>query len=250
MSPDSWITNTWLFELFYNVLIGLTNLFPGASIAIGVILLTLIVKTILIPLTYRSIRHQIRQKELQPLLDEIREQYKDDKETQSRKIMELYQQKKMNPFSGCFLIIIQIIVIIPLYYTFLNFQIMPDKLYGFVSVPESLNTMFLGIDLAGRSIILAVLTGASQFFQLYFSPAMRDTGKLTVNTSSQAAMMQSMQRSMKYTMPILIGFFAYAVPAAVAVYWIVSNIFTIAQEIVIRKKLEREAKAPVAEVIS
>jgi YidC/Oxa1 family membrane protein insertase len=237
---ENLIVNSNLFEFFYNVLIGLVDLFPQASIGWAVILLTLFVKTVLIPLTYRSIRHQIQQKKIQPMLQAVRTQYPDDKKKQSEEIMKIYKDHKTNPFSGCFLVLIQIAIIIPLYYVFLNLDIMPDRLYGFISAPESINSMFLGIDLAGRSIIFAILAGVSQFIQMYLSPAMRDVPQLadSQKPSTQAEMMQNMQKSMKYTMPIMIAIFAYFVPAAVALYWIVSNLFTITQEIVIRKKFQ------------
>lgn len=232
-----------LYNLFYNILIGFTDLFPGASIVLAVIALTLIVKIIIIPLTYRSIRNQIEQKKLQPLQQAIREKYKDDKQKQSQELMNLYKEHKTNPLSGCFLAIIQALIIIPLYYVFLDFAIVPERLYSFISAPETINTMFLGFDLAqSNNIIFAVLTGLSQFVQFHFSPAMQDVASVKKDApqDAQTAMMQSMGKSMKFTMPLFIGFIAYVVPTAVAVYWIVSNLFTIAQELVIRKKLAKE----------
>jgi YidC/Oxa1 family membrane protein insertase len=236
------ILDSFLYKLFYNILIGFAQLFPVLSIGLGVILLTILVKTILIPLTYRSIKNQIQQKKIQPILSEIKEKYPDDQKKQSEEIMKVYKDHKTNPFSGCILVLIQIVIIIPLYYVFLNLEVQPEVLYKFIHAPEVLNPMFLGINLAGKSLVLALLAGVSQFVQLYFSPAMQDTEKDTQKKelSTQAEMMQSMQKSMKYSMPVMIAIFAYLVPAAVALYWIVSNLFTIGQELVIRKRLETE----------
>ncbi|MCD8495142.1 MAG: YidC/Oxa1 family membrane protein insertase [Candidatus Pacebacteria bacterium] len=237
------ITNGFLYKLFYNILIGITDLLPGASIALAVIALTLLVKIILIPLTYRSIKSQIQQKKLQPLLSEIRKKYADDQKKQSEAILQLYKDHKTNPFAGCFLIIIQIIVIIPLYYVFLKLDIYPELLYGFISAPEALNEMFLGVNLAQQSMVFAALAGLSQFAQLYWSPAMKEEPVSSDEPpTAQEEMMKGMQKSMKYTMPIMITVVAYIVPAAVALYWIVSNLFTIAQEINIRKKLEKNTE--------
>ncbi|MCD8507825.1 MAG: YidC/Oxa1 family membrane protein insertase [Candidatus Pacebacteria bacterium] len=230
-------------NFFYNILIGITDLLPGASIALAVIALTLLVKIILIPLTYRSIKSQIQQKKLQPLLSEIRKKYADDQKKQSEAILQLYKDHKTNPFAGCFLIIIQIIVIIPLYYVFLKLDIYPELLYGFISAPEALNEMFLGVNLAQQSMVFAALAGLSQFAQLYWSPAMKEEPVSSDEPpTAQEEMMKGMQKSMKYTMPIMITVVAYIVPAAVALYWIVSNLFTIAQEINIRKKLEKNTE--------
>jgi YidC/Oxa1 family membrane protein insertase len=247
---ETFITNSFLYKVFYNALIGFTEIFPDASIGVGVILLTILVKAILIPLTYRSIKNQIQQKKIQPILSEIKAQYPDDQKKQSEEIMRVYREHKTNPFSGCILIIIQIIVIIPLYYVFLNLDVYPELLYKFIQAPDVLNPIFLGINLAEKSIILALLAGVAQFTQLYFSPAMRDTAESKPETNSssapsQAQMMQGMQKGMKYTMPIMITVFAYLVPSAVALYWIISNLFTIGQELVIRKRLEKKEAEPV-----
>lgn len=249
---EQFIMNGFLYQLFYNALIGLTNIFPGAMIGLGVIALTLIVKTFLIPLTYRSIKSQIQQKKLQPLLAAIRKEHKDDKQKQSEEILKLYKEHKTNPFAGCFLIIIQIFIIVPLYYVFLRLDIYPDILYGFISAPESLNEIFLGINLAEQSVIFALAAGISQFIQLRLSPAMQDATKkkdTDEEGSPQEEMMKGMQKSMKYTMPIMITVIAYIVPAAVALYWIVSNIFTIGQEISIRKRLARKEEQATPAVV-
>lgn len=239
---EQFIMNGFLYQLFYNALIGFTNIFPGGMIGIGVIVLTLFVKTLLIPLTYRSIKSQIQQKKLQPLLAEIRKKYKDDKQKQSEEILKLYKEHKTNPFAGCFLIIIQIFIIVPLYYVFLRLDIYPEILYGFISAPDALNEMFLGVNLAEQSVYFALAAGVSQFIQLRLSPAMQEDKnvKVTTDASPQEEMMKGMQKSMKFTMPIMITVIAYIVPAAVALYWVVSNIFTIGQEISIRKRLARK----------
>lgn len=236
-----WISDSFLYDFFYNVLIGLTNLFPSASIGVAVIALTIIVKLILVPLTYRSIKNQIIQKKLQPKLNEIKKNVTDTKE-QSEQIMALYREHKTNPFAGCLLVIIQIPIIFALYAVFLQgLEITPDKLYGFIRIPTELHTMFLGLDLTDKSIILAVLAGLSQFIQMQLSPALRatkqDKNKPQEELPAQQQFMESMQKSMKYSMPVMIGIFGYLVPAAVALYWVVSNIFTIIQELVIRKKM-------------
>lgn len=245
MQITTWISNTFIYDFFYNALIGLANLFPGASIALGVIVLTILVKLLLSPLTYKSIMNQIAQKKLQPLLSEIKEKYP-DKQEQSQKIMELYKEHKTNPFSGCLLILIQLPIIFALYAVFLQgLEIVPDNLYAFVRVPESLHLGLFGIDMASKSLILAIVAGLSQFVQLHLSPAMQDSKKeKEIKTESKQGMpeemAQNMQKSMKYAMPVMIGVFGYLVPSAVALYWTVSNIFTILQEIVIRKRVEKK----------
>ena len=228
--------HTIFYVPLYNALIWLTTLF-GGSIGLAVIGLTLVVKLILAPLSYSSIKSQIEQKKLQPLIEDLKKKYPDQKE-QSQKMMELYKEHKTNPFAGCLLILLQLPVIIALYHVFLSGAVTnPLDLYSFVHAPKVIHTMFLWINMGSRSIVLAILAGLSQFLQMQWSPAMQSM-PATTGSDPQANMAATMTKSMKYTMPIMIAFFGYAVPGAVALYWIVSNIFMIVQEriIVIRQK--------------
>lgn len=228
--------HTVFYTPLYNALIFLTSTL-GGSLGLAVIALTLLVKLVLAPLAHKSIVSQIEQKKLQPLIEDLKKKYPDQKE-QSKKLMELYKEHKTNPFAGCLLIILQLPVIIALYQVFLSgAAIVPADLYSFVGAPETVRSMFLGLDMSAKgSILLALLAGISQFLQMHWSPAMQNPSPNLVQEKGddkvdmQAKMAASMTRSMKYTMPIMITFFAYAVPGAVAMYWIISNIFMIGQE--------------------
>jgi YidC/Oxa1 family membrane protein insertase len=222
--------HTIFYVPLYNALIFLTTTF-GGSLGLAVIGLTLVVKLILSPLSHKSIVSQIEQKKLQPLLEDIKKKYPDQKE-QSAKTMELYKEHKTNPFAGCLLILLQLPIIIALYRVFLSgTAINPGELYSFVHAPETVHSMFLGINMASKSIILAILAGVSQFLQMYWSPAMQSSGApIAPDADMQTKMAGSMTKSMKYTMPVMIAVFAYAVPGAVALYWVISNVFMIAQE--------------------
>jgi YidC/Oxa1 family membrane protein insertase len=222
--------HTIFYVPLYNALIFLTNSF-GGSLGLAVIGLTLVVKLILSPLSHKSIVSQIEQKKLQPLIEDLKKKYPDQKE-QSAKMMELYKEHKTNPFAGCLLILLQLPVIIALYRVFLSGAVVnPADLYSFVHAPETIHTMFLGINMAAKSIILAILAGVSQFLQMHLSPSMQSSSTpIAADADMQTKMAGSMTKSMKYTMPIMIAVFGYAVPGAVALYWIVSNICMIAQE--------------------
>jgi YidC/Oxa1 family membrane protein insertase len=221
--------HTIFYVPLYNALIALTHLF-GGSLGLAVIGLTLVVKLILSPLSHLSIKSQIEQKKLQPLLDEIKKKYPDQKE-QTQKTMELYKEHKTNPFAGCLLILLQLPIIIALYRVFLaGAAVNPGELYSFVAAPATIQGTLLGISMTGRSILLAVLAGVSQFVQMYLSPSMQQSTAQPDPENRQAVMAASMTKSMKYTMPIMIAVFAFAVPGAVALYWVVSNLFMIAQE--------------------
>lgn len=243
----TWLQNTWLYEAFYNALIFLSHIGPAGSIGIAVIALTLIVRIVLAPFSYKAIMHQVIQKKLEPKRKQIQKEYKDDKKLQAQKMMDLMKEHKTNPFSSCLLTLVQIPIILVLYNVFLTgLSIQPDILYSFVPVPDALNLSFLGLNLGSKSILLGVLTGIAQYIQIRFSPVMQDnkneSEKNDTNEDPQAAMMQSMQKSMKFTLPVMITVFASIVPAAVALYWLTTNLFTIGQEVFIRKKLADQDK--------
>ncbi len=223
--------HTLFYIPLYNALIFLTGSLWG-SVGLAVVGLTLLVKLVLAPLSHKAIVSQIEQKKLQPLLEALKKKYPDQKE-QSVKIMELYKEHKTNPFAGCLLIILQLPVIIALYQVFLSGTVInTGELYSFIHVPEMVKTVFLGLDMSAKgSIILALLAGVSQFLQMHFSPAMQGTDvNVADDADMQTKMASSMTRSMKWTMPFMIAFFGYAVPGAVALYWIISNVVMIAQE--------------------
>ncbi len=232
------LTSLWtavLYKPLYNALIAIIEFIPGHNVAVAVILLTIIVKLILFPLTRKSIISQAKLKELEPEIARLKEQFP-DKQEQAKKTMELYKQYNVNPFSGCLLILIQIPIIFALYYVFykgLNFN--PDMLYSFVEFPKIMSMEFLGIMMQGKSIVLAVLAGVTQFVQAYLSTTMPT--KNPNQTGFAASFAQSMNIQVRYVLPVIVAIIAYQISAAVALYWVTSNLFTIGQEFLIRRKL-------------
>jgi YidC/Oxa1 family membrane protein insertase len=249
MAITLWLQNTWLYDIFYNALIFFSHIGPAGSIGIAVIILTIIVRVILAPFSYKAIIHQVIQKKLEPARKKIQQDYKDDKKLQAEKMMELMRENKTNPFSSCLLTLVQIPIILVLYTVFLTgLTIQPDILYSFVPIPETINLNFLGLNLGERSILLGILTGIVQYFQIKFSPVMQENKSAVVkpeDQDSQALMMQSMQKSMKFTIPVMVAIFASlpSIPSAVALYWLTTNLFTIGQELYITRKLAREEKS-------
>lgn len=226
------LTNIWdtvLYEPLLNALAFLISVVPGGDVGLAVIILTIIVKIILFPLSGASIRSQAKVALLTPELNKIKKSGA-SKEEQAKQTFALYKQHKTNPFSGCLLVLIQIPIIFALYYVFykgINFD--SDVLYSFVKTPENLNMMFLGfIDLGSKSILLAVLAGASQYLQAYFMP--KPAPSTSEKGSFQENFAKSMQVQMKYVFPLIVAFIAYTVSGAVALYWVVSNIFAIGQQ--------------------
>ena len=232
--------NTIFYEPLYNALVFLITIVPWADVGIAVILLTIVVKLILFPLSQKSIKSQAKVKSLEPEIQKIKETYK-DKQEQSKKTMELYKANKTNPFAGCLLILIQLPIIIALYWVFmkgLDFGV--EKLYPFIHFPPKINMEFLGIiNMQEKSLFLAILAGLSQFIHAKISsPKTKPTENK--NKTFQGELMKSMNLQMKYVLPIFIAFIAYRISAAVALYWTVSNIFTIIQELIVRRRIDKD----------
>jgi len=231
---------TLFYKPLYNALVFFVNHVPNYSIFISVIILTIIVRLIISPLSYKSIKTQLQTKALQPKLSEIKKTIA-DKQDQAKATLELYKKHGVNPFSSFLLMLIQFPIIIALYRVFkdIGVGIDLDIIYNFINVPETINMITFDFDLTEKSLILAFLTGLSQYIYLSLATTMKrdkdDTGK-----SEQEKIMAMVGQSMKYTMPIMIVVFSYVVGGAVALYWVTSNIFMIFQELYIQRKLKKE----------
>jgi len=232
------ISNIWnalLYQPLLNALAFLVSIIPGGDVGIAVIVLTILVKVVLFPLSQKSIESQAQMNILTPELNKIKESGA-SKEEQARLTFDLYKKHKTNPFSGCLLVLIQIPIIFALYYVFykgIHFQ--DGVLYSFVHIPAHINMIFLGIvDIGKKSLVLAILAGISQSLQAHFMP--KPLTSTSGNVSFQESFGKSMNMQMKYVFPFLVAFIAYNISGAVALYWITSNLFMVGQQIYVKKK--------------
>jgi len=226
------------------------TLLPWADAGVIIILVTFIVRLILFPLSQKSIRTQLRMKDIAPELEALKVKYKDDKQEQAKQTMAFYKEKGVNPFSGFFAILIQFPIIISLYSIFRSggiSKVDPHLLYSFVHAPNHVVSMvFLGfISLTSKNVIFALLAGITQFFQAQIitpkaAPKVAGEEKSLGNDLARSMTFQS-----KYVFPIMIFFIAYAVSAAVSLYWIVSNTFSIGQELYVRWQYKKQSKKSV-----
>ena len=229
-----------IYKPLYNILVFFVDYVYDHSMFISVILLTLLVRFIIYPLSYKAVKTQIQTKKIQPELDKIKKEIK-DKQEQARATMELYKKYGVNPFSSFLVMLIQLPIILALYWVFKDIGGGVDThlLYSFIHQPQTINLHTFGFDLTQKSYILAILTGVSQFIYLKLSTATKQNNNHK-HRSDHEKIMANVGQSMKYTMPIMITFFSYMIGGAVALYWVTSNIFMIFQELYIQKKLKKE----------
>lgn len=236
--------HTVFYQPLYNGLIFLIGIMPGFSVGLAVILLTVIVRLIIFPFVHKSIKTQRKMRELEPELKKIREKYK-DKQEQAKRTMELYQKHGTNPFSGCLTIIIQLPILIALYLVFRNgFSENAGLLYSFVHYSSQASPEFLGLNLEAKSYLLALVVGVSQYF--YTALSLPKTPRGQGPSSFQEELSRSMNLQMRYFFPILFVVFSATLPAAVALYWLTSNMFSIAQEFLVRALAKNEAAGSAA----
>jgi len=232
-----------LFNPLYNLLLVLTNILPGGDLGLAIIILTILVKVIIFPLYTKSIKTQIKIKAVEAQLQEIKEKYKNNVQEQSKKTMELYREEKINPFSTFLVLLIQIPIIISLFYVFKSsFTINQEIIYSFVPIPKIINHNFLGlIDLTlNNNYLLSIITGLTQFLQVKFSLPKIDKGK-QLGKSFKEDLARSMDLQMRYVMPVITIFIAFTLPSALALYWITSNIFSSIYELTVIKKLKKSS---------
>jgi len=235
------IFNLLFYQPLYNGLVFLFDILPWADAGVVVILFTCIVKLALFPLSYKSVKTQLQMKKFEPDLALLREKHKDNKQEQALKVMEFYRENGINPFSSFFLILIQIPIIFALYYIFRKAGL-PDidttLLYSFIKSPGPVSMDLLGVfNIAGKSIILALLAAVSSFFQLRLSiPPVAKNQNAEASFSNDLARVMNFQ--MRFIFPVIVFFISYSISGVVALYWFTSNIFTIAQELYVRKHLK------------
>lgn len=243
----TYLWNTIFYDPIYNALIFIINNITFGDVGFAIILATIVIKFALSPLTKKSIRSQILMKKMEPEIKQIKKDFP-NKEDQARETLALYKKYGTNPFSGCLVILIQLPFIFALYYVFykgLSFD--PSHIYSFINIPTNLNNNFLGLFEMhnNHNIIFAILAGGSQFIQGYFSSPLAPKTEIVKGVEEkktfQDELSASMQMNVKYVLPIFIAFISYQLSAAVALYWITSNIFTIAQEWYIRRSLTNNA---------
>ncbi len=226
--------NTVLYQPLFNALILLYEYFPGHDFGIAIIVLTLLIRFALYPSSAQAIKSQEAMTRLQPKIKELQEKYKDNKEQQAKEIMELYQKEKINPFSGCLPLLIQLPILIALYQVFLKGFINGEMhfLYSFVPSPGIINPTFLGLlSLAEPSKILAVSAGVLQFFQSKMMVAKRSVSDKKKGND----MAQMMQTQMVYFFPFFTVLILWNWPSAVGLYWVTTSAFSIIQQYFVLK---------------
>jgi YidC/Oxa1 family membrane protein insertase len=234
--------NTVFNNPIYNALVALISFVPGGDVGIAAILLTIIIRLIILPFSLSAARTQRAMKILEPRMKELKEKHKGNKEKEALETLALYREARVNPFMSIVTVLIQIPILLALYWVFFQESfttVDAAKIYAFTPIPGSVSLQFLGlISVAGKSIILAALAGATQFFQAHLS--LSGTKTLPSTPAERGGFQQIMNMQLKYVFPILIATISYTTSGAVALYFITTNLAGIVQEWYVRRKMSND----------
>ena len=238
----SFIWHTFFFDPVYNGLVFFIDVIPGGDVGLAIIAITVLVKLLLFPLSIKAARTQKVMREIEPKLKAIKEKHKDDREAQAHAMMAIYREAGLNPFASILLIFIQIPIVIALYFSvapvgqFSLPDINLDLLYSFIPPPPAVSMMFLGaIDIAARSLPLALLAGVTQYIHANLSLPKPEPRQADAAPDFKEDFTRTMYTQMRFVMPVIIFFVAYTISAAIALYFVVSNLMAILQEFVVRR---------------
>lgn len=235
------------YNPIYNALVALVALIPGGGdVGVAVIIVTLAIRLILLPFSLSAARTQRAMKELEPKLKDLKELHKGNKEKETLETLALYREARVNPFASILTVFIQIPVLLALYWVFgsgafSSIDVLDHTLlYSFTPIPSVISFKLLGlVSVAGKSIVLAVIAGATQFLQAHL--ALSGTMKPSnTATGMQGDFQRVMGMQLKYVFPFLIATISYTTSGAVALYFITTNLAGSLQEWHVRRKLAKE----------
>lgn len=231
------ISSIWhaaVYDPLYNGLIFLVDIIPTHDVGVAVILLTIIVRIFLIPLSRRAVESQLAMKKIQPEIDELKKKYPKNSVEQSQAIFALYKERGVRPFASIGLLLVQLPILIGLYLVFAHGglpEVDANLLYSFVPTPTEVNMFFLGfVDMTAKyNIVLAVLAGATQF--VYTRLSMGPRGQQSAGEATLSGdMAKSFDIQARYVFPVMIAGISFTITNAAPLYWVVSNAFMIVQE--------------------
>ncbi len=237
------IFHAFIYQPLYNILIFLYDIIPGGDFGVSIILITLFLRSLLIPIYRKQIDSQRKLQEIQPKIKEIQKKTAGNKEQQAKELMELYKTEKTNPFSGCLPLVIQLVFLIAIYRILFNISssgltVDSQQLYSFVSDPGNINQFFIYfVDLTKPNVFIAFLAAAAQFFQTKMLMAKSSTTKKQANNEPDIA--QMMNKQMLFLGPALTFFIGIKFAAGLSLYWLTSTLFMLIQQIYIQKKVAK-----------
>ena len=197
-----------LLKQFLALLLTNTDKYVG-NFGVSIIIVTILIKIALLPLTLKQDKSMKEMKKIQPELEKLKEKYANDKQMLNIKTIELYKEHKVNPAGGCLPLLIQFPILIALFGVLRN---------GII--PQDSSFLWLKLSEKDPYYILPILNGAVSFFQ-----------QKLMGTSDNPQM-----KNMMYIFPIMMIYISYKMPSGLQLYWLTSSILAVVQQYFIMKK--------------
>ena len=208
------VSHDRMLEVLAGPLLDLLRLIYGyvENYGVAIIILTIIVRLVLFPLTFKGMKSMKRMQQLSPRMKKLQAKYKNNKEKLNKEMMELYRKNRVNPLGGCLPMLLQIPVFFALYSSLSSAVELRHAPFMFwisdLSQPDGLG-------------ITPLLMGASMYFQQKLTP--------------QTAMMDSTQAKVMQMLPFIFTIFTFTFPSGLTLYWVTSNVLSIAQQQIINR---------------
>jgi YidC/Oxa1 family membrane protein insertase len=220
----------------------------GISWGLSIVLLTIAVRAVLIPLTFRQIKSMVRMQGLSPQMKEIQAKYKDDKQRQQQEIMKFYKANNVNPLGSCLPLVLQLPVFISLYYMLkknLRNDICPKTQALFREAYHTAHHVTLaaahsettacGHVPAAHFLFIHDLTAKATGVELGILVVLYVGSQLGSSLLMSAATMDPTQRKVMLFMPLIFVLFVIRFPAGLLLYWITTNLWTVIQQYTVRR---------------
>jgi len=216
----------FLSDMMYNFLMFINRFIRNFGLSI--ILMTLLIKLITFPLNQKSYKSMAKMQQLQPKINAIKQNHKNNPKQAQVETMNLYKKEKINPLSGCFPMLIPIPLFIALYFVFLNMIELNGQSFLWIddlTLPDTVYTLPFSIPFLGSGVkILPFLMVISSIFQSMFTPQSSGSGQ-------QAKMM-------KYIFPAVFFFICWNLPSALVLFWTLNGLFSFLQTLLVKKKIK------------
>ena len=233
---------------FANILQPLINVFEallkffhnslGVGWGLSIVLLTVVVRAFLVPLTVKQFKSMQALQAHQPELKALQAKYKDDKQRLNQEVMKFYKENKVNPLGSCLPLVFQFPVFISLYYLLrsdLRGYICPAIQTAFKAAHHTTATTACGVGHGARFLFIGDLTNKATGAVLVVLMVMYVGSQLFSSLMMSTSAMDPTQRKIMILMPLVFVFFFISFPAGVIVYWITTNLWTIFQQLIVRR---------------
>ncbi|MBI4080099.1 membrane protein insertase YidC [Candidatus Kaiserbacteria bacterium] len=229
------IFHALIYDPLYNGLVFLVGIIPTHDVGLAVIVLTILVRVILFPLSRRAVETQLAMKKIAPEVERLKEKYKNNREEQAKALFALYKEHGVHPFASIGLLLAQLPVLFALYWIFASGglpELHPELLYSFVQAPPNVDMAFLGLlDMGGHSIVLGVFAAITQFIYTRLSMGKPEKKPAAAGGTFSADLARSFEMQARYVLPATFVVLSFFIPSAAMLYLTTSNAFMIGQEL-------------------